>query len=483
MKLNVRKIVSGVLPFLFVFLASIFNPLDPDLGWHLKYGEYFFQHWQPLRENIYSSEMANFHWANISWGADLFYYIFFHLGGFLGLTLGGAAVITLTFYFFSKAFDLDYWEQAIIFPAILFFESPVNANSFRAQLLSMLLLSILMYIITRFQKGNRKVLYFIPLLFLLWANLHGLFLLGLAIFLLWEGLFIVSKFLKERSIQALFPHLKILVPITILSLIATVIHPFGLGIYSDALLHLNNPLLKWVTEYGAIDELSVQWYNLIIVAIIVGIGTTAFVIKQILYEKLPLVGALAIIYFLSLWVRRYSWAMYYLVMPFLKPIAEFLRPSSKAGIFRGATFLFLVYLSGALFLKYPFSQYANYTWDDYCQEFLLCSSKSAEALRQYYKPGKTMTPYNLGGWMIWNYPDMKPSTDGRMHLWRDEAGYSGFEYDYKYAHNINNIDASKYDVVYALKSKPVYNTLKKLVAQNKWKKVYEDRSTAIFIRT
>lgn len=482
MKLKWAKIISTILPLLFVFVASLYNPLDPDLGWHLKYGEYFFQHWQPLRDNIYSSQMPNFHWPNISWGADLFYYVFYHFGGFLGLTLGGAAVITLTLYLFSRAFDLDYWEQAIIFPVILFFENPVNANSFRAQLLSMLLLSVLLFTLTRFQKGSRKTLYFIPVLFLLWANLHGLFLLGLAIFFLWEGLLLLSKFLEERSFACLVPLLKLFVPISILSFVATLVHPFGVGIYNDALLHLNNPLLKWVTEYGSVEELSVQWYNLIIVAIIAFIGISAFVVKHSLYKKMPLIGVFSVVYILSLWVRRYSWAMYYLVIPFLKPVAAFLRPSTKTGVFRGATVLFSLYIITVLILKYPFSQFTTYSWNDYCQVYLYCSSGSAEALRTYYKAGKTMTTYNFGGWMIWNYPDMKPSTDGRMHLWRDEKGYSGFEYDYKFAHNINNIDDSKYDVVYALRTKPVYRRLKKLALLRRWKAVFEDRSTAIFVR-
>ncbi len=482
MKLKWREIISTILPLLFVFAASIYNPLDPDLGWHLKYGEYFFTNFQPLRENIYSSEMPNFHWPNISWGMDLLYYIFYSMGGFLGLSLAGAAVITLTFYFLSKAFSMDYWEKAIIFPVLLFFENSVNVNSFRGQLVSTLFLSILLYLLTRYERQGGKSLYFVPILFLIWANLHGLFLLGFAILLLWAGFLTLSIYWKEKSFETLFPYLKQFIPVTLLSFGATLLHPFGMGIYRDALLHFNNPLLKLVSEYGAVEELSTQWYNLIVVAVLAGIGITAFVIKKGIPDKLSYVGVFTVLYILSLSVRRYLWMMYYLTIPFLQPIARFVKPDSKQGAFRGATFLFFVYLSFVFLLKYPFSQFMTYSWNEYCQNFLQCSSRSAEALRQYYKPGKTMTPYNLGGWMIWNYPDMKPSTDGRMHVWRDEKGYSGFEHDYKLAHNIDNINASKYDVVFALKTKPIYKRLRKLAALKKWKNVYEDKSTAIFVR-
>lgn len=475
-----EKVITNLLPFLFVFAASIYRPLDPDLGWHLRYGEYFFKYWQPLRDNIFSTEMADFHWANISWGADLFYYLFYYFGGFFGLSLGAAAVVTLTFYFFSKAFRLDYWEKAIIFPLILFFETPVNLNSFRAQLLSMLLLSILFFLISRFQQ-SKKALYFVPLLFLFWSNTHGLFLLGLAVFMLWEGFYVLSLVLPQRSLTPGLPYIKQFVIVTFLSLAATVIHPFGIGIYEDALLHVNNPLLKLVSEYGAVSELSVQYFNLVFLAILTSIGLISFVVKKQIYDTLPHIGVFSALYVLSLWVRRYSWAMYYLSIPLIQPLAQFFRPSKK-WVFSTATTLFLVYLTVLLVLKYPFSQFTTHSWDELCQETIRCSAEGAQELRKYYKEEVTMTPYNWGGWMIWNYPDMKPSTDGRMHLWIDETGYSAFKHDYDYAHNYKDIDDSKYDVVFAAKQKPIFKRLRKLALEKKWTRVHEDRSSAIFIR-
>src|SRR4051794_10465731 len=110
-----NKILS-VLPYLLVFLTSLYVPSDPDLGWHLKYGEYFFQHGQVLRDNPYSSLMPNYHWANVSWGTDVITYATYSLGGFLGLTIASALLVTATFYFFSKAARLSLWNQIFLFP-------------------------------------------------------------------------------------------------------------------------------------------------------------------------------------------------------------------------------------------------------------------------------------------------------------------------------------------------------------------------------
>jgi hypothetical protein len=92
-----------VLPYLVVFVLSLFHASDPDLGWHLKYGEYFYQHGSLLRDNTFSTMMPNFHWANTSWLTDIISYTTYHLGGLFGLSLLGAFVVTMTFYFFAKA--------------------------------------------------------------------------------------------------------------------------------------------------------------------------------------------------------------------------------------------------------------------------------------------------------------------------------------------------------------------------------------------
>ena len=477
-----KSFLENFLPYLTVFLASLYRPIDPDLGWHLKYGEYFFKHFRILRENIFSTEMAGFMWPNISWGADLFYFGSYRLGGFLGLTLLGAIVVTLTFYFFAKAFNLDFWEKAVIFPLILFFMNPVNSNSFRGQSLSLLLFGILVYLFTRYEEKKGKTLYFVPLVFLIWANIHGLFVLGLGVFVIWEIFYLLLRYSDNKSWHVLIPQIKILGIVTFLSFGATLIHPFGFEIYQDAFSHFNDPLLKRIAEYLPAAELSQQWMNLIFTLVLAGVGILAYIFSDVWKKKLSQIGTFSVLYILSTWVRRYSWAMYYLVIPFLKPIVNFIRPDSKRSIFYGGCILFIIYITVVLLLKQPYRQFTDMNWDVYCSEFAKCSPTAAKVLNKYYIEGKTMTLYNWGGWLIWNYPDLKPSADGRMHLWRDEKGYSAFEHDYAYEQNVRDIDDSKYDVVFTATYKPIYKRLRKLAEEKKWKFIYQDETTAIFIR-
>ena len=111
-----QKYFFLILPFIFIFVSSIYKPYDADLGWHLKYGEHFIKTGQILKENTFSSEMPGFIWANTSWGTDILTHLFYNTGGFFGISILGAIVITLTFFIYSKAFKLTFvvvmiWSQ------------------------------------------------------------------------------------------------------------------------------------------------------------------------------------------------------------------------------------------------------------------------------------------------------------------------------------------------------------------------------------
>src|SRR3989344_4799511 len=196
--MKVYRILLNFLPYLFIFIASLYRPYDADLGWHLKYGEYFFKTGQILKENTFSSEMPDFIWPNAAWLTDIISFFTFNLGGFLGLTLLGALVVTLTFYFFSKAFNLDNWQKAIIFPLLIILEDPVNQISFRGQTISVMMLGLLCWVLASYERSKRrKTLFWLLPLFLFWSNLHGQFILGFGVLLLWIFFYIFSKNLSE----------------------------------------------------------------------------------------------------------------------------------------------------------------------------------------------------------------------------------------------------------------------------------------------
>lgn len=481
------------LPYLLVFISSMFDPSDPDLGWHLKYGEYFFKNGHILRDNTFSTMMPEFKWANVSWGTDVITYAAYSLGGFFGLTLAGALVVTLTFLFFSKAARLTLWDQTFLFPLLLYLESPINSVSFRGQQISLMFVGVLMYVLSLYEK-RKKILFLLIPLFFLWGNLHGQFFLGLIILAIWIGIYVLQLLLTNidrKKIADTFRNnfvthkneVLYLFLIFSLSLFVTFINPFGAQVHQNALDHIGSPLLKNVGEYLPFVTLSKEWWNQVVVAMLITMGLTAFFFRNKLRPKLPVLGLTLLLFVLSFNVRRYAWPAYYLILPLLKPIPGFLKPDRKNTAKFVSFVLLSVIIVVTLFSKNFFTDHLNYSWDDYCrQENVRCSRKSAEFLIENNLTDDLYSLYGWGGYLIWNYPQIKPAIDGRMHIWMSDSGYSAFEEYYAFEQDLENIDTSKYNVVYMYYDKPVYGKLIKLVNQGKWNLVYKDDYAGIFVR-
>ena len=501
---NLLNSFLPVLPYLIVFIYSFYQPSDPDLGWHLKYGEYFWQHGQLLRGNAFSTMMPYYHWANSSWLTDIISYTAYHLGGLFGITLLGASVVMLTFLFFAKAFSLTRWQQILIFPLIIYLEAPVNAVSFRGQQLALLCVGILFYLFSQYEK-RPKILWFAIPLFIVWAGFDGEFILGYVLFGLWVVLYFVKKHwqkifardsLKERNKKSitnyfektknlLFKERKemlFLFAILIFSLLATFINPFGYGIHLDALRHIGNPLLKDISEYLPFVYLSQQWWNELAVGVILTFGLFILFFRGKFFELLPTLGGGLVLYILSLQVRRYAWPAYYLVFPLLAMSATFLKPVSKKTTKMASWIILVLLLFIIVWKQYPFTQYSTFTWNDYCRlQTDPCTQQSAQYLITHHLTHNIYTLYSWGGWLIWNYPQIKPSIDGRMHMWVENS-YSAFTDYYSVEQNYRDIDKTKFSVAYMSPTKPVYTRLVLLTKEGKWKEVYKDRFSGIFVR-
>ncbi len=469
------------IPYIFVFIASLYVPTDPDFGWHLKYGQYFFQHGKLLRTNTFSQLMPGYKWANTSWFTDLISYFAYHNFGFLGVVILGALVITLTFYFFSKAAKLSFFEQSLIFPLVIYFMDPVNSISFRGQLLSLLFLGILFYILSIYRE-NKKAIYFLPFLFLLWANTNGEFLLGLLLFFGWAAVKLLNNyFMLKIKLKEVLSEKRLLGIVFFVSASFTLVNPYGIRIYQDVLNHVS-PDLKLIAEYLPFNDLSTSWWNLILVSVLAFWGTVILFAENKIIKRAPEISVFLVTLVFSVFVRRYAWMMYYLSIPLLKPLAHFLEPNKKKHQYVSGTIIFLLIGIPIFYFKLPLSSYYNFSWNKFCSHYY-CSGKAANfILKNNVEKKKLFTLYNWGGWLIWNYPRIKPTIDGRMHLWRDQKGYSGFDRYYAIEQNQTDINKTGYDAAYMSYDKPVYRRLIKLVKEKKWNMVWSDKYSGVFVK-
>ncbi|OGG08313.1 hypothetical protein A3D05_02830 [Candidatus Gottesmanbacteria bacterium RIFCSPHIGHO2_02_FULL_40_24] len=469
---------SNLLPYITIFLLSLFMPGDTDLGWHLRYGEFFFKTGKIVRENIFSLEMPGYKWVNSSWLTDLITYPVYNTGSFLGLSILGAITVVLTFYIFSKVLKLSFWEKAFIFPVLYFLEYPLIKISFRGQLISLLFTAIIIYLLSQYRRGKTKTVFFLVPLFLLWANLHGGFLLGLIICLMYFTIRQIKNFTAKKGFAD-----KNLAAAIFISIPATLINPWGIGIYSEIIRHFGNPYQKYIVEWIPLSPFSDLWWVLIFWGIFIIINVSLIVDREKFSHVSEWVFITVIMYFLSHWMRRYAWTMYPVSLPVAGFLFKDIKPDRRKSVLRFLPYLiFIIIYFAAVKIHIPGQKLTKMNWSRFCNEFIKCSPESAEFLLNNKPPGKFLSFYNWGGYLIWNYPEIVPSVDGRMHLWQDKTGYSAFSKYYLLEQDIRNIDNSDYDTVYISTEKPLYRRLTTLSDRGQWTRVYEDESAAVFTR-
>lgn len=471
------KLLIYLLPYLVVFLYSYSYSFDPDLGWHLKYGEYFVKNHDILRVNIYSWIMKDFVWVNGGWLSDLIIYVIFKNVGFTGLSIAGSIIITATFWFFANSFKLNKYLCCLFIPLTAFFLATINSSSFRGEQISLLLTGILFFIFAKISEHYKskklisKKIFLIPVLFMLWVNIHQEVFVGLGILFMW----VLLSFVKSRGTESY--HLLI---VFIVTLIAMVVNPFGFSIFTLAISHTADPVLKFISEYKPFVYLSLNWWKLYFVLFwVVSISLYAkFVLK-----KLDLRITVILLFFLAMgfFVRRFVWPGYYVFLPFLGSITKQYKPNVKMKII--SVLFCTACVMGILLIINPFARYTE-NWESYCaRQQIPCSSGAAHFIAKNYPGAKILNYYDWGGWIIWNYPSIQPAIDGRMHVWRDSKGFSASEYYSKIEDGSILIDSTSIDLVFLPPVRnPLYYEMNSLIVKNKWKLVYEDDRAFVAVK-
>jgi hypothetical protein len=269
-----------------------------------------------------------------------------------------------------------------------------------------------------------------------------------------------------------------------LAIVSTLINPFGIGIYIETFRHFGNPMQDSITEWEPIPLFSDFWWLHMGMGVLVFFGILRVYATGEPKENIPSIFFAGMFFILSLWARRYAWPAYYIVLPLLSPLARSVKPGKKTSQLFGAIALLTATCVFVLIVKFPFSDILDYSWDRYCQrDNVACSPRSADFLLRHHLTQDLFSDYDWGGWLIWNYPDIKPTIDGRMAFWEDEDGYSGYKEYLRLEQNVSDIDRSEYAVVYMSPKKPIYKRMEQLVKEGKWELVYHDSYAGIFVRT
>jgi hypothetical protein len=220
--------------FAALFLYLTVPVTDPDFWWHLASGKWILDHGALMSgdpftiDSPFKREAADRYFVlKQYWLAQIIFYVTYVAAGLKGIILQTAAVFTLMFFVMYRLTRKTGIHQAValilLYLAVMVIVSEFGYIGARPQMWSSLFSVMVIWILEEL-KDNRKWSYFgLPLLMVLWANMHGGFILGDIIIACYLVGGLVSRS-STRTFQI----------VTVTALLASGLNPNGFSVLSSA---------------------------------------------------------------------------------------------------------------------------------------------------------------------------------------------------------------------------------------------------------
>jgi hypothetical protein len=243
------------------------NVADPDLWGHVRYGQDLLRDGYLPATSTYTFTAENYRWINHENLSEIVFALLassFGQYGLLWFKLLASLFIFAVIALFARAEVERHWVVSIVCVAVAINLSPFW--SFRPQIISYTYFVLLVALLTYSFHGWRdqwhlkwqrpapselttvrlRALWAAPIIFVLWANSHGAFVAGMALFLLYMVLRAAELFIRlGRASLPTVRHLSIIAAATVL---ATLVNPYGVKLHlwlAEALRVPRPEVLEW----------------------------------------------------------------------------------------------------------------------------------------------------------------------------------------------------------------------------------------------
>jgi hypothetical protein len=223
---------KAVIAFFFLSVSCLFfnKVFTSDYGIHLSIGKQIVETGKiPDKEFLVYpalNDPANFEEI----GFQIILYLVYSLVGTKGVSVFVWLIATAAFLFLYKSLRAREINPYIALLTLLIFAIPFRIRlQPRPEIFSYLFCSYLIYACSLFYyKGNRKIIYSIPFVFLLWANIHPSTLAGLGIVGAFGTQSLIIAYRQKNNREVIKNSLLIPLGVFLLSFLATLMSKHGL---------------------------------------------------------------------------------------------------------------------------------------------------------------------------------------------------------------------------------------------------------------
>ncbi|MDG5467566.1 hypothetical protein P9J64_04440 [Deltaproteobacteria bacterium IMCC39524] len=214
---------------LMIFLASLATKRDAlfsdgDTFWHIKAGSIMLENQSLINSDTLSHTAFGTPWTAHEWLAEIIMASIHNVAGLEGLLCFFLLISSMAFWLLFKATEKWANQWVTLSCVALAFTFSQGHLSARPHLFTWLFMMITLSMLTT---GGKK-LYWLPVVTIVWANLHGGFILSLVL----QIIFIVGIVIESHwGIKTPYPEtlrqLKIPISVLLLSVLAVGLNPFG----------------------------------------------------------------------------------------------------------------------------------------------------------------------------------------------------------------------------------------------------------------
>ena len=469
-----------VLIYAFLFASQ---PLDDaDFWFHLKTGQYVFQHGQTPHTEPFSFTFNGLPWVAHGWLSGTFFYAVYSAIGLYALIFIFAILAALSFWIVLK--NTQAHPYIIAFAMLLGVWAALPNIGVRPRVFTLLLASIFIVILNNYARrgAGRQIWLLVPLM-VLWANLHGGFVIGGALI----GLSIVGVVLDAlttgEKLRAVWPRLRTLGIVLVACFLAAIVNPYGIAIYEPARRAMSSSVYSRVI----VDWVSPNFHQpeMLPLLVLILLSITAFALspKRIKPSELLLFVATL---FATLKAQRNMLLFAVVAAPLLARYAQYWIDSTTLSrmLTRSGSATrqpALVVLSVIMLLPLPLfvARLSATAYAAPQQQRMKVPIKAVEYIRTNQLTGNTFTfPSIWGGYVIWELPSNPVYIDGRdvypeqfvdeyVEMIRGRADWQG--------------PFARYGVNLVLIS-PGSLLARQLDGMNAWERVYQDEMSSVYKR-
>ncbi len=418
-------VLLGLFTSAAVYEAVHLNSLaDPDIWWHLRTGAWILEN-HAVPHHALFSQYPDLPWMATSWGFDAMAALAFKV---LGLRVLPLLVMTFKVALGALAFLLargsrDNFWSAVLLAAIAEYAIPDLPP--QPVLCSIILFAVELALLFHSRRsGSLQSLYWLPLLFFLWANLHLQCMNGVAVLALFWGVAVLEWVCRRGRIISLDGFAKSLPlgkvsAVAAASVLATLANPYSYHLYGLVLKNASSRFLfAFNKELHSLDFRRPEHYVLLLLAM-----AAFFTLGCQRSRDLFKLSLMIVCIGFAFRIARDTW---FIVLPSIAVMGDALcagQPAARGQsslrkwdpenlITAGLALVVFVVAVVGLIPSNP-----QVLLDKVGKAFPV---RACDFVRQNQLPGPLFNEYRWGGFLTWYLPDYPVAIDDRQDLYGDE---------------------------------------------------------------